>query len=73
MLKNVTVIQEERLTPIPEAARQLGVSNWTIRKWIQLGKIESNKLGGRRLIPASEIRRLIESSRVPAIAGAALR
>lgn len=61
----------ERLAPIPEAAQTLGVSVWTIRKWVQLGTITSNKLGGRRLIPISEIRRLIESTRVPARAKAA--
>jgi len=56
----------ERLTQIPEAAHRLGVSPWTIRFWIQRGRIASNKLGGRRLIPVSEIERLIASTLVPA-------
>lgn len=60
----------ERLVPITDTARQLGVSPWTIRWWIQEGKIASNKLFGRRLVPASEIQRLIAESRVPARAEA---
>ena len=60
----------ERLLPIPQAADRLGVSDWTIRWWIQKGKITSNKLFGRRLIPESEIQRLIKSTSVPARAEA---
>ena len=52
--------------PLPEGARRLGVSIWTLRDWIANGKITSHKLGGRRLIPVSEIERLIEKSRQPA-------
>jgi len=60
----------ERLAPIPEAAHRWGVSPWTVRCWIQNGKITSHKLGGCRLVPVSEIERLIEESRVPARAEA---
>lgn len=67
MSTSVTSVQkEDRLAQIPEAASRLGLSVWTLRAWIQDGKIASNKLGGRRLIPVSEIERLIEESRVPA-------
>jgi len=73
MSKNVLQAEttEERLTPIEEAAHRLGLSHWTLREWIQHGKIASNKLGGRRLIPVSEIERLINESHVPARAVAA--
>lgn len=60
----------ERLAPIPEAANRWGVSPWTVRYWIQIGKIASHKLGSRRLVPVSEIDRLITESRVPARAEA---
>jgi excisionase family DNA binding protein len=53
----------ERLTGLEIAAARLGISIWTLRKWIQDGKIASNKLGGRRLIAESEVNRLIEESR----------
>jgi len=62
--------QTERLVGIPETAVTLGVSEWTVRWWIQQGKITSNKLFGRRLVPESEIKRLITESRVPARAEA---
>lgn len=71
MSKNVLQVGQERLAPIPEAASRWGVSIWTVRKWIQDGKIASNKLGSRRMIPVSEIERLIEATRVPARAVAA--
>lgn len=72
MSKSVTAEQkEERLAPLPEAARRWGVSIWTVRSWVQKGLVASNKLNGKRLIPVSEIDRLIEKSRVPARAEAA--
>jgi excisionase family DNA binding protein len=71
MSKNITQANPERLCPLEEAANYWGISIWTVRKWIQDGKVASNKLGGRRLIPMSEIDRLITESRVPARAVAA--
>lgn len=60
------IISDERLMPIYQAADRLGLSHWTLRLWVQHGKIASHKLGGRRLIPISEIERLIAESRIPA-------
>ena len=54
------------LVSIEETALCLGLSPATIRAWILQGKIASNKLGGRRLIPQSEVIRLIEVSHQPA-------
>lgn len=72
MTKNYsTEAEKEKLTPLPDAADRLGLSVWTLRDWIQNGKIASNKLGRRRLIPVSEIERLIKESHVPARAVAA--
>jgi excisionase family DNA binding protein len=59
-------VESERLAPILEAAHRWGVSSHTVRDWIQQGKVASHKLGGRRLVPVSEIERLIEESRQPA-------
>lgn len=61
---------QEKLHTIEHAAGRLGLSHWTLRKWIQFGKVTSHKLGGRRQIPESEIERLITESRVPARAEA---
>ena len=56
----------ERLFSVDETADLLALSHWTIRDWIKLGKMESHKLGGRRLIARSEIERLLNESRKPA-------
>jgi excisionase family DNA binding protein len=55
----------ESLRSIEYAADILGLSPWTIRAWITQGKITSAKLGARRLIPQSELDRLIQESLVP--------
>ncbi len=56
----------DRLIPIGDAAQALGVSLSTLRWWVQVGKIGSNKPGRQRLIPVSEVNRIIEESHVPA-------
>jgi excisionase family DNA binding protein len=70
MSKIPTQEKTNRLLNIPEVARRWSVSEWTVRKWIQLGKVGSNKLGGRRLVPESEVERLINETAVPARAAA---
>jgi excisionase family DNA binding protein len=57
----------DRLISIEKAADVLGVSPWTIRAWITQGKLGSAKLGSRRLLPESEIQKLIADARVPAL------
>lgn len=58
----------DRLLSIEAAADLLASSPWTVRRWIQDGKIRSNKLGARRLVPLSEVRRLIAETAVPTVA-----
>ncbi len=68
-MTNITqVSNSESLTSIESCAIRLSISPWTVRRWIQDGKIKSNKLGARRLIPTTEIERLIRESAVPAVA-----
>ncbi len=50
---------EDRLVSIKDAAEILAISPWTVRAWVTQGKISSAKLGARRLIPESEINRLL--------------
>lgn len=50
---------DDRLVNIKDAAAILAISPWTVRAWITQGKISSAKLGARRLIPESEINRLL--------------
>lgn len=52
--------------PIKDVAVAMGVTPLTVRRWCDLGMIESSKtLGGVRRIPASELDRLL-SGGVPA-------
>jgi excisionase family DNA binding protein len=57
----------EQLLSIERTAEVLAISPWTVRAWIQQGKLGSAKLGSRRLVPQSEIDKLINDSRVDAI------
>jgi excisionase family DNA binding protein len=53
---------EDRLISIKDAAEILAISPWTVRAWVTQGKLCSAKLGTRRLIPESEINRLLAES-----------
>lgn len=45
--------------PVGEAARQLGISLDTLRRWDRSGRIQTERDGAnRRLVPESEIQRL---------------
>jgi len=56
------------LLPIRDAARELGLREKTLRRWITLRKIEYVKVGDRAVrIPSDEIARFIDSGRVPRI------
>lgn len=49
-----------------QVARILGVGYWTVIWWEQHGRIESFKLGGRRRIRRSEIKRILAHGLRPA-------
>ena len=56
------------LLPIRDAARELGLREKTLRRWITLRKIEYVKVGERAVrISSDEIARFIESGKVPRI------
>jgi excisionase family DNA binding protein len=57
-----TAQRDVRAYSIEAAAELLSISSWTIRKWIAEKRISSCKLGSRRVIPASEIKRLLDES-----------
>ena len=48
----------DELIPIGEAARMLGVSVDTLRRWDATGRLEAIRVGGARCYPISDIRRL---------------
>jgi excisionase family DNA binding protein len=51
----------EPMLTIEEAAQILRVTRVTISRWIRDGKIQSAKVGRRRLIKASEIERVTQT------------
>jgi excisionase family DNA binding protein len=61
----------EPLLSIEEAAHLLGVSPWTVRKWVSTNRIRIVRLGRRVLLEQPELRRIIEDGRAGANAEAA--
>lgn len=55
-------MSQSRLISIAEAASRLGLSEITVYRWTEKGKIPSAKLGGRRLIAEATIDGLIASA-----------
>jgi excisionase family DNA binding protein len=58
-------VYEETLFPVKDAARQLGISVWTLRAKAYSGQIASVKIGTKLLVPRSEIERLIREGMRP--------
>jgi len=48
---------------VKEAAAAVGLSHWTIRKFIREGKLRSVRLGKRVLVEPGELQALIETGR----------
>jgi len=44
---------------VDEAAEVLRLSHWTIRAWIKSGKLRSSRVGVRRVIRETELKKLI--------------
>jgi excisionase family DNA binding protein len=61
---------QQRLLPVKEWARVMGISVWTARQWAYSGKIASHKLGAKLVIPAGELDRVCAATARPALAAA---
>jgi excisionase family DNA binding protein len=48
---------------VRDAAGLLGVSHWTIRRWIRFGTLPAVKLGRRTVVEVSALKDLVEKSR----------
>jgi molybdopterin-binding protein len=58
-IRGEEVVSSERLYTASEAARALGISLDTLRRWDRSGRIRTQRdAANRRLVPASEVRRL---------------
>jgi excisionase family DNA binding protein len=53
----------EALVPIQKAAELLGISPWTVRKYVHDKKLRSVRIGRRRLIEETELRRIVQEGR----------
>jgi excisionase family DNA binding protein len=56
-------LSERLLLGVVEAAAAIGLSPWTVRKYIAEGKLAAIRIGRRVLIEPSELQRLIEDAR----------
>ena len=46
---------------VHETAAALGLSASSVWKWISLGQLRAVRIGGRTVIPADEIQRILQS------------
>jgi excisionase family DNA binding protein len=51
------------LLSVKEAGTALGISPWTVRRYITDGKLRTVRLGRRVLLEPAECRRLVEEGR----------
>lgn len=47
---------------VDEAAAAIGIGRVTLYKYINQGRVESVRIGGRRLVKIDSIRRLVEAA-----------
>lgn len=61
----------EALLSVARASELLGISHWTVRKYIAINKLHPIRIGRRTLLELSEVQRLIDEGRdyVPAYRG----
>ena len=62
-----------RMLSLEQAAEMCGLSPWTLRRWALRRRIDSVKLGGRRLIPERSLAEFIQRCYVKADAPHDLR
>lgn len=59
------ILRHELLT-LTEAVEELHLSRWTLRRWIEQGRLRAVRLGKRVLVPASEVDRLVREGSIGA-------
>jgi excisionase family DNA binding protein len=50
----------ENLLSVKEAARQLGISKYTVEAWLSKKKLKRTKVGRRTMIRESELEKVLE-------------
>jgi excisionase family DNA binding protein len=56
-------MQEVLTIGVREAAAMLGVSPWSIRRWVRLGRLPAVKLGRRTVLELAALHRFIATNR----------
>ena len=56
-------MQEVLTIGVRKAATMLGVSSWSIRRWVRLGRLPAVKLGRRTVLELAALHRFIASNR----------
>lgn len=52
---------DDALLSVLEAAQRLGgISKWTVHSWLSKGRLQRTKVGGRTMIRASELAKVIQ-------------
>ena len=59
---NISAGAERIAYPIADACRVVGIGRTNLYRLINEGKLEARKVGGRTLIPAESLRRLIDDA-----------
>lgn len=49
---------------VDEAATLVGLSHWTIRRWLELGKLTRYKAASRTMVSRTELLALLEPKKV---------
>lgn len=65
MMGILTPVEEDKLLTVQAAARTLGVSHMTIRRWIDNGVLHPIRPGREYLIDRDELERFRDPSRRP--------
>jgi excisionase family DNA binding protein len=73
MARNAEARDFGKLLTLKQAADRLGVSWWTLGRWARQGRFRTVRLGSRRLVPESELTRLVDANMTEATAPAELR
>lgn len=53
------IVDTNELYSVEEAQSKLGIGYATVFRWIKSGRLQALKLGGRTLIPKTEVERLL--------------
>ena len=65
--KEMAATVQPEFVSVDEAQILTGISRWTWRDYVREGKIDSNRVGTRILVPLREIRRVLEEGYRPRI------